>query len=149
MKKVQTVAVVVGILIVGGGAFYAGTKYRSSAATNVAGVRGAFTNLTPEERQVRFGQAGGTLGARGSRVADGGFASGEVISKDDKSVTLKLADGGSKIVFISDRAIVTKSVSGLLEDVTVGQQVTITGTVNSDGNLTGQAVQIRLSRQEE
>ncbi|MDO8482526.1 MAG: hypothetical protein Q7S86_01755 [bacterium] len=144
MKKGQIVAVAAGILIVGGGAFYAGTKYRSSNSTNAAGVRGAFANLSPEERQTRFAQVGvGPTGARASRGTDAGFVSGEVISKDDKSITLKLADGGSKIVFLSGTAAITKSISGSFEDIVVGERVMITGTANSDGSMTGQTVQIR------
>ena len=129
MKKI--IAVIVGVVIVGGGSFYGGIKYDQSKNPPV--VRGA--------------GSGNFVGGRGARGAGqgsaGGFTAGEVASRDDKSLTIKLRDGGSKIVFFSGSTSVMKSAAGDVADVSIGNQVIVMGSANSDGSLTAQSIQIR------
>ena len=87
------ISIVAVALIVGGGAFYSGMKYAQSR--NSAAFQN-FRNLGGNAAGLRTGQE---MGVRNSA----NFVSGEVISKDDKSITIKLRDGGSKIVFLSDK----------------------------------------------
>lgn len=120
-------------LIVGGGAFYGGMKYDQSK--------------TAADRQARIQQfgssgAGSRNGGLGNRNS-GGFASGEILSKDDKSITIKMRDGGSKIVFYSDTTEVGKFVNGAVSDLEIGKNVSVNGTANSDGSITAQSIQIR------
>src|SRR3989338_10164732 len=97
---------------VGSVAFYGGMKYAESKNPRGQSARGGFQNLSPEERQARLRQFGAAIGAGAgpSMRGDGGFSAGEIISKDDKSITLKLRDGGSKIIFFSSATAVSKSV---------------------------------------
>ncbi len=144
MKKTLLSIIIVAI-IVGAGAFYGGMKYSQSKASASNQNSGNFVNLTPEQRQARLqqiGVSGQGTGQRGAR-ADGGFATGEIISKDDKSITIKLQDGGSKIVFFSVDTPVMKSVSGNLQDLVTGEQAVVSGTANQDGSLTAQSIQLR------
>ena len=138
-------AVIIGVVVVGAGSFYAGMKYGASASSG---------QVLLQNGQARFPQMGtGGPGGRGMR-ANGGFASGEIISKDDKSITIKLRDnrqsssaqdgqGGSKIVFFSDSTQIMKAVSGSPKDISVGEQVTATGSANPDGSISAQSIQIR------
>lgn len=142
-KKI--LAVVIGVVIVvGGGAFYGGIKYAQ-------GKQGSgFGNLTAAQRQ-QFQQAGGAnIGGnfrggagQGRGGAGGGLTTGEIISKDSQSVTVKVRDGGSKIIFFSDTTEVNKFVQGTSTDLVVGKNISITGTTNSDGSITAQSIQIR------
>ena len=84
------------------------------------------------------GRQGGTRGERNS----GGFVVGEIILKDDKSVTVKLNDGGSKIIFTSDSTSVTKSAQGALSDLQIGTQILANGMPNQDGSITAQTIQL-------
>ena len=144
MKK--TIPMVIVGIIVAAGAFYAGMQYDKSKNTSADLSASVLANMTQEQRQTFFQerqQTGAGAGQRGTIRANGNFAAGEIIAKDDKSITIKLQDGGSKIVFLSDTTPITKSAEGTPADLTIGQQVTASGTTNQDGSLTAQNIQIR------
>ena len=73
------------------------------------------------------------------------FLAGEVIAKDATSITVKMRDGSSKIVFYSETTEFSKFVSGVSTDLGVGKMVMIGGKTNSDGSITAQTIQIRPS----
>ena len=122
-------------------------KYAESKSPRGQFSGADFQNLSPEERQRRFQEtglnAGGFRGGRTGGQAGGGFASGEIISKDDKSVTIKLRDGGSKIIFLTDSAEIAKFTSGTIEDLEIGKTVAVNGKTNADGSITADSIQIR------
>jgi hypothetical protein len=137
MKKLLF-SVLMTAVVIGGGAFYGGMKYGQSKGPV------GFGNLSAEQRR-QFQQAGANMGgAMAGRGQKGsGFANGEIISKDDKSVTVKLQDGGSKIVFFSGSTEVGKFANGTSADLSVGEAVTVSGDANQDGSITAKSIQIR------
>lgn len=147
MKKFFPI-IILAIIVVGGGAFYGGMKYGQSKAPQ-GFTQGDFQNLrnlSPEERQQRLQELGANTGGSRNRTGGqqgGGFASGEIIAKDDKSVTIKLRDGGSKIVFYSDTTEIGKIVNGAAADLEIGKTITVNGSPNQDGSLTAQSIQLR------
>lgn len=151
MNKLIPIIIAVAV-IVGGGAFYGGMKYAEGRSPAGQFSRGNFQelqNLSPEERQQRLQELGANAGAGfrggagGSQRSGGGFTVGEIISKDEKSVTIKLQNGGSKIIFLSDSTEITKSAAGTLGDLEVGKNISVNGTANSDGSVTAQSIQLR------
>lgn len=135
----QTIAI--GI-IVAALAFYGGMQYQKSESP----ISSAFENRSGmmqglNDGSYTGGNAGG--GRTGGRMTNGGFASGDILSMDDKSVTIKLRNGGSQIVLFSDKTQVVKSEQRALTDLAVGQSLTITGTTNTDGSITADSIQIR------
>lgn len=116
-------------LVFAGGGFYGGMKYQQSK--------------TP----VRT--AGGAAGAFARRTGAGGngasFVSGEVLSVDSNTITVKLQNGGSQNVILAPSTQYGKMVSGSSTDVAVGTSIIATGSSNSDGSITAQNVQIRTS----
>lgn len=128
-------------IIVGGGAFFGGMKYGGSKKS-VGGNFPGMNNLSAEERQQRFQQMGGTA-RNGSGQGGGGSVNGEILSKDEKSITVKIRDGGSKIVFFADTTEIGKFTSGAESDLEIGKSVSVIGKVNSDGSVTAQSIQIR------
>lgn len=85
---------------------------------------------------------GGQGGVRGARNG-GGMVGGEIISKDNNGITVKLRDGGSKIIFLTENTPITKSVGATLADLQTGSTISAEGTPNADGSLTARSLQIR------
>lgn len=136
-KKI--IGVIVGAVIIAGVSFYGGMAYANQARAN---LRANFPN-----GQFNANGAGGMMrGLRGGGMG-GGFIGGQIIAKDDKSVTVQLPNnGGSKIIFFSGSTQVMKSVSGASSDLAVGQEITANGSSNSDGSINAQSIQIRPAR---
>lgn len=140
MKKNLPIIIAL-IIVVGAGSFYGGMKYGQSQRPG-RGNFADFANLTPEQRQQRMQQAGGGSGRMGGQGGNGA-TNGEIISKDDKSVTLKLRDGGSKIVFLSDSTEIMRQATGTASDLVVGENLMVTGDANQDGSITAKTMQMR------
>jgi len=132
MNKKIIIAVVATLIIAGGAGFYGGMLYGQSSSAN---------------SRADFNRQGGFAAGMGQRgngaPQNGGFSGGEIIKKDNNSITVKLNNGSSQIVLFSDTTKVTKSAEGSAVDLIVGKQVTITGSKNQDGSLTAQSIQIR------
>ncbi len=156
MNKSITTIIAVAV-IVGGGAFYGGMKYTESNPP--AGGRGEFSQADFSARGGQgFGaNVGGVLGgaheggsgfsARGGSAFGGRGASrplvGEVLSQTEDSLTIKLSDGSTKIIFVSGDTEITKSVDGTIDDLGEGEQIFVGGTENPDGSYTAQTIQLR------
>ncbi len=129
--KNQTNLIITAILVVlvGAGAFFGGMKYQQS-------------------KQPAFFRQFNGQGGQGQRFGNGttraGFrpVSGEIISADNNSLTVKLADGSSKIVLLSDSTQINKAETAARADLTVGQKVAVFGQENSDGSVLAQNVQL-------
>lgn len=131
MEKKHTnnlVLLIVALVVVGGGAFYGGMQYNQHKMT--------------ANRTGRFQGAEG-LGMVNRTTSGGSFSSGEILSRDDKSITIKLPDGGSKLVFVSDSTEISKFAAGTIADLIVGQQVSTNGSANTDGSINATSVQLR------
>jgi hypothetical protein len=126
-KNSLIITVLVAILFAIGG-FFAGQKYQQRRTVGMA-------------RQI-----GNVAGARytGQPQRGNGFrpVAGEIIASDEKSITVKLVDGGSKIVLLSEKTEINKASSANKEELKVGEKVSIFGTENSDGSVTATNIQI-------
>lgn len=128
------VIIVVVVLAIGAGAFFGGMKFQETKA--------ASSNSADHSQQ-------GGRGQNGQNRFSGGFRpiTGEILNMDDKSITVKLEDGSSKIVLLPDNITVSKTDIGSKADLKTGVKVGVFGTTNSDGSITAQNVQLNpLSR---
>lgn len=133
----KTISIFIGIVIViSGGAFYGGIKYGESKGGVGNFPPQNFQNLSDEERQ-QISQ--GKTGVMGNGISPG--LSGEVIAKDEQSLTLKTQDDSSKIVFFSDSTKILKTTDGSMDDIGIGKKIMVSGKQNSDGSYTAQTIQ--------
>ncbi len=129
MKSNTIVIFIVVVVIAAGAGFFGGTIYQKS-------------------QRSQFGQLGGrSQGGSGQfqrrNGKNGGMAvTGEILSHDDTSITVKMLDGSSKIVILSASTSINKQATGSKNDLTAGQRVAVFGSTNSDGSVTAQSVQI-------
>jgi len=124
-------------VMVGVSGFFSGLKFGQLKGSLVGG-------MPPGGDQASFGQPstfGGSTVNNRQRGAGGVFVDGEIVSVDDKSLTVKMPDSGSRTIYWSDSTIITKSDSGSVGDLTVGTQVMITGT-SADSTTTAKSIQI-------
>lgn len=132
MNKLLTIAIAV--VVAGAAGFYGGMIYGKSSGTPAGVAQGNLRNSQ---------QAGMYYGMGRGNGQSGNLVNGQILSKDDKSITVKMNDGSSKIVFVSGSTRVTKSAEGSLSDLAAGENVTVNGTANGDGSVTAQSVQLR------
>ncbi len=127
MKKDIIVVLLISGVIFGGSGFFVGRTLGRGPAT----------------RQFN-GEFRGVVGGPGGASARGaGFVGGEIIAKDETSITVKQQNGSTKIILLSASAQIGKMTEGAVSDLSIGTNVMITGESNQDGSITAQSVQIR------
>jgi hypothetical protein len=130
MKKNITIALV--IILVAAASFYGGTLYGAKDK-----------KATPDFSRMGVpGQQNGS-GIKRNVGQNGGFVNGSLLSQDEKSLTVKLPDGGSKIIFWSDSTQFMKMASSSREQLAVGDNLMVSGTTNTDGSVLAQTIQVR------
>lgn len=67
---------------------------------------------------------------------------GEIIKSDATSATVKLADGSTKIVILTDKTTINKAEIATKDDLKIGQSIAVFGIENADGTVTAQTVQL-------
>jgi hypothetical protein len=144
MKKI--LPVIIAVVVVGLLSFYGGMKLGES--------KNLQANLLQNGNFGQIGQMGepsqnGTTGLatnQQKRIGQqGNMLNGEILNMDDKSITVKLSDSGSKIVFYSDSTKIVKSTDASVSELTQGTNVIINGSTNSDGSVTATNIQIRTA----
>jgi hypothetical protein len=150
-NNVMMITGVVGLILAAAG-FGGGMMFQKSR-DSLKGLSG--TALQTKIASLGLGNAtNGTAGARnvnGSRFGagfpggsrGGGFANGQIIGADSQSVTIKQTDGSTKVVYYTGSTVIDKTVTGATSDLTVGQNITTSGTANSDGSVAATTIQIR------
>lgn len=121
MKDLRLIIIITALLIVvGAGSFYAGGQYQQS----------------------QKGQGGQSSQIRQRLGQNFRPVTGEIISFDDKSITVKIQDGSSKIVLVSEATSITEATSAGKQALQVGKEVFVSGNQNSDGSVTAQNIQL-------
>lgn len=131
MKQNNLSITIVVIIAAGCIGFFGGIKYQQSKSPAIIQQ---FSNGTQSGRNGQFRSGQGRIGFRP--------VAGEIIEKDDKSITVKLQDGSSRIVLISEKTKINKVEKTTNEDLKTGSQVAIFGIDNSDGSVTAQNIQL-------
>lgn len=132
MKNIMMILVVV---VIAGASFFGGMQYGKSQVSSQS---------PSENRQyVQNGQVQNGRGTGfGNRRNGGGATMGQVVSQDANSITLKLPDGSSKIINLSETTMVTKTQVVSKSDIQTGMTIAVFGMSNSDGSVTAQSIQL-------
>ncbi|MFH1244764.1 MAG: DUF5666 domain-containing protein [bacterium] len=117
--------------IAGGVGFWGGKMYNQ----NQRG--GRFEQM--ENRNGNRGPSGSGLPNAGFR---GGMLIGEVMSKDDKSITVKMPDGSSKIVILSSSTVYRTATDTTKDQLEVGKNIAVQGMQNADGSTTATSIEL-------
>ncbi|MBN1659674.1 MAG: hypothetical protein JXA93_14810 [Anaerolineae bacterium] len=145
----QVVKIVLGVILVvaiAAGSFYGGMVYGQGQAQASVPVPGSDTS-----DWVASGQgmpAGmpqgmpGDAGQRGSRDAQGGMISGEIVSIDDDQLTLQDSSGKEIQVYVTDTTLIQKQADVTVADLEEGETVIVSGSQGTDGSITARMVQV-------
>ena len=139
MKDSKTLLVMFAVAILTAGAgFYCGIVYQKGKTPKV-GPNGFMARDFNRDGRNQM-----PLPGSGGRMAGGMLRPvvGEILSKDDKSVTVKLQDGSSKLVMLSSSTVINKAEKVDAGALIVGETVRVFGTTNSDGSVTAQDIQL-------
>jgi len=139
MKKIIFPIII--FILVAFGSFYGGMKYGQNGNKSANSPTAKLFQQNGGQYQRNVGGTGGTNNVR----AGANFTTGNVIAKDDKSFTLKLQNGGSKIIFFSSATQFMKTATGSIEELKIGDNVMTNGNANSDGSMTAETIQLRQS----
>jgi hypothetical protein len=142
VKSAKVILPIILVLVGLGAGFFGGIQYRNyqinkargSFAAGGTGAAGTFQRFT--------GSRTGGTGAAGARGGAGGAVTGSVLSMDASSLTVKLADGSTKIVLFGGSTTYSNTAAAAQSDLKVGNNVMVFGTPNSDGSVTATNVQI-------
>jgi hypothetical protein len=141
MKRGLAMGLMVAIaVVVGVGAFFGGRLTAGGGALTPEEAMKVIQNLTQEQLAQLSQNRGGLFGAPGGTGTPtrgaGGFTGGSIVSKDTDSITIKTSDGNSKIVLFSSSTTISETKDTTTDALTVGEDVTVTGSANSDGSIT-------------
>lgn len=132
MKKNTGIIIAVVAIVALAAGFFGGQWYsRSQLRRNFAGRSGGFNFVGAN------GQTGGQ-----NRFAGGGRVVGQILSIGNGTMTVKMPDGSSRIVILSDSTVYSKSAKASASDLKQGENVGVFGASNSDGSVTAQDIQI-------
>ncbi len=132
-NKHLLVTIIIAIIFTAIG-FFAGSKISQNK-----GRRNMMMGNPPG--QMEFG--GNNLkNGSGNRSNMGGNVMGEISSNDSNSITVKMANGSSKIVLFTEKTSINKATQAVFSDLKVGERVMIFGSTNTDGSVTAQNVQL-------
>jgi hypothetical protein len=131
MTLKSPVVLIIGALVIAVVGFFGGMQYQKMQ--------------TGSSRNVQFGNrqnGGGRFAMMNNGGMQGRPVIGQILSLDDKTMTVKMMDGSSKIVILPDNMTISKTDSGSKADLKVGENIGVFGQANSDGSVTAQNVQL-------
>ena len=128
------------LIAVGFAGFFGGMKYQQSKGFSMTGIQSGDTHA---------GMTGRLDSERTRPSNNSGMISGEIIDKDEVSITVKQADESTKIILLSENTGVNKTSEGSVDDLKTGETVIIFGQENPDGSISAANIQLNSRLREE
>lgn len=120
MKNTLLISVLGAVVVGGAVGFFGGMQYQKSQVPAAA----------PGQFNRRNNQSGA------------GAVRGQILSVADATMTVKLADGSSKIVLLSTTTAINEATTAAKSALQTGKQVMVIGSTNSDGSVTAQNISL-------
>ncbi len=139
MNKNSLLTTIIITIVVGVIGFYAGKQYQNTqcttgkSSTRINNQQGG----PPGQMSGTSGQTNGQNGPMGNNAP----VSGEITSQDSQSITIKMQDGSTKIIILSNSTKIIKTTDGTASDLKTGQKVTVMGS-ESNGSITAQTISL-------
>ena len=137
VKNKNTIIIVALVLIIIAalGGFLVGTLYQKNQIPQfgMMGANGAY-GVRGGNFAGRFGPSGQTANFRPIR--------GQILNIDTNSLTVKMSDGSTKLVVLSDKTVFAKTETASLSYLKSGDTVNVLGIQNPDGSVTANDVSI-------
>lgn len=127
--KNKNLLVTILVIGVGVGGFFAGMKYQQSKQPSRVDFQAMRGMRQPGMSGVQQG-------------AGSGMIRGEIIAQDEESITVKLLDGSSKIILISENTTINKTTEGSVDDLETGKQIVVFGQENADKSVSATNIQL-------
>jgi hypothetical protein len=136
MKRWLIPVVAVVVIAVGVGCFFGGRATVSTTAKVPAGF--------PTSGAMSGSGAQGAYGAYAGRGGRGGgnMVIGSIIANDGTTITVKTSNGSTKMVLFSGSTTISKTETGSASDLKVGQEVSVTGSTNTDNTVTATRISV-------
>ena len=135
------IACVITAVIAGGVGYVGGVKISSLKRASMFGNRSGQA-MTMRNGNGDNTQKGKTIGNTPNMMGRGGATTGEVTAKDDKSMTVKMSDGSSKIIILSEKTVYRISEESSVSNVSEGTKVAVFGEIGNDGSVTATTIEI-------
>lgn len=126
-------ALIITAVVVGAAGFYGGIRYQQTrppqpGSFSARAGRGQFP-IASGSPQIRFNASNRPL-------------SGEILSLDEQSLTLKLEDGSSKIILLPDSVVINQTEVASKTDLTVGSTIIVFGNGDDSGTVTADSINL-------
>ncbi|MEI6690564.1 MAG: hypothetical protein WCL07_02325 [bacterium] len=126
-----------------GGFWYQQSRIANIRVTNGQWSQNGTTNTQQRSGRMMGGNTGNIVGQNTNGGMMGrGAVTGEVTAKDDKSITVKMNDGSSRIVIVGTSTTYSESAEAKADKVIVGSKVAVFGTTTVDGTTTATSIEL-------
>ncbi|KKQ59993.1 MAG: hypothetical protein US82_C0047G0003 [Parcubacteria group bacterium GW2011_GWC1_38_22] len=138
MKKQILITTVI-VIIVGVGMFFVGRKFEVQRSAQFVqkeniSLDNPVQSQQPQDNVVQSQQSGRPN------------ATGEIVTKDDGNIIIKLRDGSTKKIIVTEVTTAKKIDTINITELNVGQQISATGKNSEDGDFQAQNVTIRSAQ---
>ena len=121
------------LIVVGITGFFGGMKYQQSKRFSMTDIQSG---------DMHAGMTGQSGSERTRPISSSGMVSGEIIDRDEVSITVKQADESTKIILLSENTGINKTSEGSVDDLKAGETVMIFGQENPDGSISAANIQL-------
>ena len=141
MKTTLIIVIVIAVVVVAGagvGGFFAGRSYERNHANSVRNDFLRSRGINPNDTNG----SGFPSGANGQDRAFGGGTFGTIKSINGNTIVVTTAQNTDVTVTLSDSTRIEKTTQGATTDLQTGDQVTVGGERDSNGNVTATQITI-------